>query len=31
MSWEILTDIYTLPYIKQIAIRKLLYNTGSSA
>ena len=31
MNWEIETDIYTLPCIKQTAVRKMPYSTGSSA
>ena len=31
MNWEIKTDIYTLPCVKQIASWNLLYSTGSSA
>jgi len=31
MNWEIGIDIYTLPYVKQIANGKLLQSTGSSA
>ena len=30
MNWECSTEIYTLPYVKQIANGKLLYNTASS-
>ena len=30
MNWEIGTDIYTLPCVKQIASGNLLYSTGSS-
>ena len=30
-DWEIRTDIYTLPCVKQIANGKLLYSTGCSA
>ena len=30
-AWEIGTDIYTLPRVKQIASGTLLRNTGSSA
>ena len=30
-AWEISTDIYTLPRVKQIASGTLLRNTGSSA
>ena len=29
-NWEIRTDTYTQPCVKQIASGKLLYNTGSS-
>ena len=31
MNWEIGTDIYTLPCVKQIASGNLLYSTRSSA
>ena len=31
MNWENSTDIYTLPYVKQAASGKLLYNTGNPA
>ena len=30
-NWEIRTDIYTLPSVKQTASGNLLYSTGSSA
>ena len=30
MNLEIRIDVYTLPCVKQIANRKLLYSTGSS-
>ena len=30
-NWEIKINRYTLPCVKYIAIRKLLYGTGSSA
>ena len=30
-NWEIRTDIYTLPRVKQIASGKVLYSTGCSA
>ena len=30
INWEIRTDVYTLPCVKQIASRKVLYSTGSS-
>ena len=29
-NWESRIDIYTLPYVKQMASGKLLYDTGSS-
>ena len=31
MNWEIGTDIYTLPCVKQIASENLLDGTGNSA
>ena len=31
MNWEIGIDIQTLPCLKQLAIGRLLYSTGSSA
>ena len=31
MNWEIRTDTYTLPSVKQTAHGKLLYSTGCSA
>ena len=31
MKWETRIDIYTLPCVKQIASRNLLYTAGSSA
>ena len=30
LNWVIGTDIYTLPYIKQIINKDLLYSTGKS-
>ena len=30
-NWEIRTDIYALPCVKEMAHGKLLYSTGSSA
>ena len=30
MNWESIIDIYTLPYVKQIASEKFLHNTGCS-
>ena len=30
INWETGTDIYTLPYIKYITNKNLLYNTGKS-
>ena len=30
-NWEIRTDIYTLPRVKQTASGKVLYSTGCSA
>ena len=30
-NWESSTDMYTLPYVKEIAGGKLLYSTGSPA
>ena len=30
MNWEIVIDIYTLLYIKQITNKDLLYSTGNS-
>ena len=31
ISWKLRIDIYTLPYIKQITNKDLLYSTGNSA
>ena len=30
INWEIGTDIYRLPYIKQVTSKDLLYSTGNS-
>ena len=30
INWEIRTDIYTLPYIKEITNKEVLYSTGNS-
>ena len=31
MNWELGIDMCALPYVKQIAIRNLLYSAGNSA
>ena len=31
MNWESSNDIYALPYVKQIANRKVPYNTGAQS
>ena len=30
INWEIRTDIYTLPYLKEITNKDVLYSTGNS-
>ena len=30
INWEIRTDIYTLPYLKEITNKDILYSTGNS-